>query len=87
MPTPRFSRRVIERVAENRIRQAYEEGQFENLPGLGRPLPGIEEPYDPLWWLKKWIRRERLGGVVTGEAWQRLRDELQSRDRQDQGRR
>ncbi len=49
MPTPRFSRRVIERVAENRIRQAYEEGQFENLPGLGRPLPGIEEPYDPLW--------------------------------------
>ena len=26
------------RIAENRIREAIEQGQFENLPGAGQPL-------------------------------------------------
>jgi Domain of unknown function (DUF1992) len=26
------------RIAENRIREALEQGQFENLPGAGQPL-------------------------------------------------
>src|SRR6185369_17030418 len=26
------------RIAENRIREAMEQGQFENLPGAGQPL-------------------------------------------------
>ncbi len=30
------------RIAENRIRQAMAEGQFENLPGTGQPL-NLEE--------------------------------------------
>ena len=30
------------RVAENRIREAMEQGQFENLPGAGQPL-NLEE--------------------------------------------
>jgi hypothetical protein len=28
----------ILRIAENRIREAHEEGKFENLPGMGQPL-------------------------------------------------
>jgi hypothetical protein len=30
------------RIAENRIREAMEQGQFENLPGAGQPL-NLEE--------------------------------------------
>jgi hypothetical protein len=29
---------VWERIAENRITEAFEQGEFDNLPGKGRPL-------------------------------------------------
>src|SRR5438093_677532 len=45
---------------EEQIRQAQEEGAFENLPGAGKPLPDLEESYDPNWWVKKLIRREKV---------------------------
>lgn len=60
----RFTQRAIERVAENRIRQAMAEGAFDGLPGEGKPIAGIDEPYDPLWWVKSWIRRERIREVA-----------------------
>lgn len=61
MSQDRFSRGTVERIAENRIREAMEEGKFDGLPGLGKPLPDIDGPYDPMWWVKEWVRRERLG--------------------------
>jgi hypothetical protein len=57
---PLLTRRALDLVAENKIRQAMAEGAFDHLPGLGEPIPDLEEPYDPQWWIKKWIRRERL---------------------------
>ena len=66
MSQDRFTRRAIELVADNRIRQAMEEGQFDDLPGEGKPIPDIDEPYDPLWWVKKWIRREQMGNTLAG---------------------
>ena len=60
-----MSRRAIERIAENRILQAIEEGQLDDLPGLGRPIPDIDEAYDPDWWVKAWIRREKLGRALA----------------------
>jgi hypothetical protein len=56
-----ISRRAVELLAENRILQAMEEGKFDNLPGFGKPLPDVDEPYDPDWWVKKWVQREKLG--------------------------
>ena len=68
----RFTRRAVERIADNRIRRAMAEGAFDNLAGEGKPIPGIDEPYDPLWWVKSWIRRERLAGTVRlGHALER----------------
>ena len=67
MSQDRFTRRAIELVAENRIRQAIEEGQFDNLSGQGQPIPDIDEPYDPLWWVKKWVRREQMGNPIAGK--------------------
>lgn len=60
-----ISRRAIELIADNRIRQAMEEGQFDDLPGLGRPIPDIDEPYDPEWWIKKWMRREKMASELA----------------------
>ncbi|MFP5286486.1 MAG: DUF1992 domain-containing protein [Thermoanaerobaculia bacterium] len=61
MSQDRLTRRAIQLISENRIQQAIEEGQFDNLPGTGKPIPDIDEPYDPMWWVKQWVRREKLG--------------------------
>ncbi len=55
-----------ESVAERRIREAMERGEFDGLIGTGRPLPDAGVPYDEMWWVKRWIARERLGGVGAG---------------------
>lgn len=44
---------------ERQIREAQERGDFDNLPGAGRPLEGLDDP-DPDWWLKKMMAREGL---------------------------
>ena len=33
---------IFERIAEQRIREAMERGEFDNLPGMGKPLPKDE---------------------------------------------
>src|SRR5260221_13272911 len=42
------------------IRVAQEQGAFDNLPGAGKPLPGIDQEYDPMWWVKQLAEREQL---------------------------
>ena len=49
-----------ESVVDRQIRLAQERGEFDNLPGLGKPLPGRDDPDDELWWVKDYIRREGL---------------------------
>src|SRR2546422_5206664 len=48
---------------EEQIRQAREDGAFDNLEGAGKPLPDLDQGYDPDWWVKKLIRREK-GSVL-----------------------
>jgi hypothetical protein len=50
---------------DRQIRDGIERGEFENLPGKGRPLEGIgmhgvDSHRDEDWWLKAKLRRERL---------------------------
>ena len=45
---------------EEQIQQAQTDGEFDQLEGRGKPIPGIEAPYDPLWWVKKLLERERV---------------------------
>lgn len=45
---------------EEQIRRAQEEGAFDRLEGAGKPLPDLTAPYDPDWWAKKLVRRERV---------------------------
>ncbi len=57
-------RATWESWVEQQIRIGMERGEFENLPGRGKPLAGIapdvEIPHDEDWWLKAKLRRERL---------------------------
>ena len=45
---------------EAQIRVAMEQGAFDNLPGAGKPLPNMDQEYDPLWWVKQLAEREQL---------------------------
>jgi hypothetical protein len=41
------------------IREAQERGEFDNLPGAGKPIR-LSSPNDPDWWIKGLIQREQL---------------------------
>ncbi|WP_308042821.1 DUF1992 domain-containing protein [Micromonospora sp. PLK6-60] len=49
-----------EAAVEAQIRSAQERGEFDNLPGMGKPIPGGNEPYDEAWWIKSFLEREKL---------------------------
>jgi len=57
-----------ESLIERQIREARAEGRFEALPGAGRPLADADEPYDPNWWTKRLMRRERLSDLPPALA-------------------
>ena len=50
----------FESWVEKRIREASERGEFENLPGAGKPLRGLGRPYDEMWWVKQKLRDGKL---------------------------
>jgi hypothetical protein len=45
---------------ERQIREATERGEFDNLPGAGKPIADLDKPHDELWWVKQKLRRENL---------------------------
>ena len=45
------------------IQQAMRRGDFDNLPGTGKPIPGLTAPYDPDWWIRQKIEREQITGL------------------------
>jgi hypothetical protein len=48
-----------ESACDRLIREAMERGEFDDLPGAGKPIPGRGEPYAPNWWVKSFVERER----------------------------
>ena len=46
-------------IADMRIREAIERGEFDDLPGSGKPLD-LPDHQDPDWWLKSLMKREKL---------------------------
>ena len=42
------------------IERAMARGEFDNLPGAGKPIEGLGAQHDPDWWLKKLIEREKI---------------------------
>ncbi|MFI0424947.1 DUF1992 domain-containing protein [Spongiactinospora sp. 9N601] len=45
---------------DQQIREAMERGEFDDLPGAGKPLPNRNELADELWWVKQKAQSEGL---------------------------
>ena len=64
---------------DRQLREAQERGEFDNLKGTGKPLPGYGGGYDEDWWVKDWVQREgEAGGVLPPTlALRREREDLE----------
>jgi DnaJ-like protein len=45
---------------DRQIREAQERGEFDNLPGTGKPIEGLDKRRGDDWWAKSLIEREKL---------------------------
>ena len=76
---------------EQQIRHGMEQGEFDNLPGKGKPLAGLDEAYDEMWWVRRKLQEEGVSYLpptlairkdveVTLEAVGRMTDEAKVRE-------
>lgn len=76
---PRLTPAQRRSLVERRILEAMEEGKFDNLSGMGRPL-NLEDPtpgHEGLWWA---LRQLKEANVVTDEVRYRWKiDDLRDR--------
>ena len=42
------------------VRQGREQGEFDNLPGWGKPIADLDRHRDEDWWVKEKLRREEV---------------------------
>jgi DnaJ homologue, subfamily C, member 28, conserved domain len=60
---------------DRQIRQGMEDGEFDDLPGTGRPIAGLDSPRDELWWVRDKLRREQVSWLPPTLAVRRELDE------------
>jgi hypothetical protein len=64
----------FETWVDKQIRDAQNRGDFDNLPGAGKPIPDLGKTHDDLWWVKQKMRRENLSFLPPALA---LRKEVE----------
>jgi hypothetical protein len=65
------------------IQEAMKRGDFDNLPGAGKPIEGLGASHDPDWWLKKLVEREKISVLPAALQLRKDDAELDARlDRQ-----
>jgi len=64
------------------VRRAMERGDFDNLPGAGKPIKDLGTEHDPDWWVKRLVQREQVTGVLP-PALQLRKDDAELDDRLD----
>ncbi|WP_067500663.1 DUF1992 domain-containing protein [Actinoplanes sp. TFC3] len=64
---------------DRKIREAQEQGQFDDLPGTGKPLSDHGQEYTEDWWVQDWLRREgaSAGALPPTLAVRREAEDLQ----------
>jgi hypothetical protein len=60
-PIPTAAERAA--YVETAIQQAMRRGEFDDLPGAGKPLAGLTGRHDPDWWIRRKIETEQLTGL------------------------
>lgn len=43
---------------DRQVEEARSRGEFDDLPGTGKPIPDIDRPRDELWWVRQKLKRE-----------------------------
>jgi hypothetical protein len=61
------------------VRQAMERGEFDNLPGQGKPIEDLGVEHDPDWWVKKLVEREHIALLPPALALRKEDAELEAR--------
>jgi len=71
------TRSQLERLGmiETAIEQAIRRGDFDGLPGAGKPLAGLDDARDPDWWIRRKIETEQLRGLAPPALALRREDE------------
>jgi hypothetical protein len=67
---------AAERAAyvETALQQAIRRGEFDDLPGAGKPLEGMGTTHDPDWWIRRKIQSEQLTGLGPPALMLRVED-------------
>ena len=47
-------------IAENKIQTAIDAGEFDELPGFGKPLADLDQPFSHASWLRQKAEKEQL---------------------------
>ncbi len=70
----------FESALDRQIRAAEERGEFDDLPGKGKPLASESAPYRPDWWVNQVVEREKAGAyaIPPALALRKIADELQA---------
>ena len=59
---------------ETAIQIAIRRGDFDDLPGAGKPLEGLGTHHDPDWWIRRKIETENLTGLGPPALMLRVED-------------
>jgi Domain of unknown function (DUF1992) len=60
---------------DKKIREAADRGEFNDLPGAGKPIPDLDKPYDDAWWIKEKLRRDNLSYLPPAAALRKKAEE------------
>jgi len=63
------------------VRQAMDRGEFDDLPGKGKPIADLGGHHDPDWWIKKLVERENI--AVLPPSVQLRKEDAELDDRLD----
>jgi hypothetical protein len=64
---------------ERQIREGIERGEFDDLPGKGKPIPDVDGHHDELWWVRKKLKREKVEYLPPTLAVRKERDDALER--------
>jgi hypothetical protein len=59
---------------DRQLREAQKRGEFDNLPGTGKPLADAGREYEEDWWIRSWLEREGASAAVLPAGLQLRRD-------------
>src|SRR6476646_5870239 len=49
---------------DRQVREAIERGEFDNLPGAGKPIRGLTGRQDENWWIRQKLEHEDIRGAL-----------------------